>query len=124
MSRIRSRRKGVGIIQDERGKKSYSLPGGGAKRGESRKNAMIREIMEETNLESFDPEYLGSYKGRVFRGYKGNEIQNHTKVFSAKSKGKIKKSFEIEDISFWAPGSLIHLSKGTKKILKKFGGIF
>ena len=59
MSDIRYRRRGTAIIETERGiiltaghRGSFILPGGGAERGESRFVAAIRELKEETGIET------------------------------------------------------------------------
>ena len=64
------RRKGIAIVHTKKGilvvagrSKKYILPGGGAKKGESRQKAAIRELYEETGLKAKSSKYLFKYVG-------------------------------------------------------------
>ena len=120
------RRKGVAIVDTPKGilvvagrSKKFILPGGGAKRGESRKHAAIRELYEETGLKTKRAKYLFSYVGKKWHTRKGF-VRNYAKVFLIEAYGKPKPRNEIKYIAFWKPGSKIHITTGTKKIIEKY----
>lgn len=124
----RHRRKGVVIIKRERGilvvkgnQGSYMLPGGGADRGETRRQAAIRELKEETGLSVRQIKEIGKYKGRKFKSFSGRDIINIGKVFKAKATGIPKPMGEIKKVAYWKPGSRIRISPGTRKIIDKYG---
>ena len=49
------------MIRNTYGHQSWTLPGGGVKRGESAADAAIREVAEEVGIHLRDVESLGSY---------------------------------------------------------------
>jgi 8-oxo-dGTP diphosphatase len=73
MSKRRLRKRGVAVVirHDEvllvmdKGKKHYSLPGGGVRKGERSHQAAARELYEETGLRAKKMTRLGSFKGAV-----------------------------------------------------------
>lgn len=111
------RRRGTAIVVNKKGihegilvtamrNKVFLLPGGGAKKGESRKRAAIRELYEETGLRATSVKYLFSIKTSM----------DH-KVFLIKASGHPRPRMEIKHIAWWKPGSKIRISKGTRKII-------
>ena len=63
------RRRGTAIVDTLRGilvvshdNRTFYLPGGGAEKGESQKTAAIREIKEETSLETVACKFLFKYE--------------------------------------------------------------
>ena len=124
---IKKRRKGVAIVDTPKGilvvagrSKKFMLPGGGAKRGESRRKAAIRELYEETGLKAIKVKYLFSYVGRKWHTKKGSIVRNYAKVFLIEAKGNPRPRSEIKYIAFWRPGSKLNITKGTKKIISKY----
>lgn len=110
------RKRGTAIVESEKGilvvadeHKTFVLPGGRAKRKESRKKATIRELREETGLKAISSKYLFSIRTR----------QNH-KVFFVKVKGKPKPRYEVKYIHWWNRDSNVKISKGTKTIIEKY----
>lgn len=128
MEKTLYRRRGAVILETEKGilvvakkNKKFSLPGGGAKKGEGREAAAIRELYEETELKVIKVSYLFDHVGEKWHyDNKGKQIRNHTKVFLATANGKPKPRNEIKYISFWKPGSKLRISKGAKRVIKKY----
>lgn len=121
------RRKGVAIVDTPKGilvvagrSKKFMLPGGGAEKWESRKRAAIRELKEETNLETKDIRYLFNYTGGKWHTHRGSSIRNLAKVFLVKAKGTARPRNEIKYTAFWKPGSKIHMTSGTKEVIGRY----
>ena len=124
---IYKRRRGVCIVKTKKGilvvsgkDKKFILPGGGAKNGESRKRAAIRELWEETTLKTKKIKYLFSYVGSKFRSRKGKLVRNYTRVFLVIASGIPRPTNEIKYIEFWNPESKIYLKNGSKKAIEKY----
>ena len=96
------------------------MPGGGAKKEESRKDATIRELEEETSLKTKKIFYLFSYIGDAWTNHRGKEIRNHVKVFLVQAYGTAKPSNEIKYLSYWNPKSKINLSNKAENVLKNY----
>ncbi len=123
----RRRKKGVAIVKSSKGillvsgkKRIFTLPGGGAKRGESRKEAASRELREETNLKSKGSKFLFAFRGKEWKDYKGQSVRNHTKVFLVNPKGRARPRNEVKQIAHWKPGSKLKISTGTKRVIKRY----
>jgi len=121
------RRKGVAIVDTSKGilivagrSKRFILPGGGAQKRESREKAAIRELYEETGLKTKNIQYLFDYVGKKWHTYSGRSVRNHAKVFLVKTYGIARPRHEIKYIGFWKPRSNLHLTGGTKSIIKKY----
>ncbi|MDP2666833.1 MAG: NUDIX domain-containing protein [Candidatus Diapherotrites archaeon] len=97
---------GKGILLASDKHRTFMLPGGGAGKGESRRRAAIRELEEETDLETVSCEFL----------FEVNTSVNH-KVFLIKPKGYERPKNEIKYLVWWNQGDKIKMSNGTKKIL-------
>jgi len=124
MTRIR--RKSVALVDTHKGilvvsgrSKIYTLPGGGADKGEARKHSAMRELREETGLYSKHRKYLFGYTGGKWHTRKGSVI-NHAKVFLIKTYGRTRPRHEIKHIRYWKPGSEIRISGRTKWIIDKY----
>ena len=128
---MRIRRKGVALVKTENGilmvrehhNRDFSLPGGGANNGESRKAAAMRELLEETGMAPHSAEFLCQYKENPFTaGYRGDRILNDVKVFVVKAKGtpKIIDKREIDKIAWWVPGCDLPLCRGIWRTLKAY----
>ncbi len=98
-----------GILVAAMGNKNFLLPGGGANKGETRKNAAIRELREETGLRAYSVKFLFSIKTAM----------DH-KVFLIKANGHPRPRMEIKHIRWWTPESKFRISGGTRKIIEKF----
>ncbi|MFY8001306.1 MAG: NUDIX domain-containing protein [Candidatus Kapaibacteriota bacterium] len=106
-------RRGTAIIETEQGillnamaKDSFLLPGGGANYAESRINAAVRELYEETGLRAYHAMFLFSFQSR----------KNDHKVFWVQAIGVPRPMSEIERIGYFQDGVITHISdrKGTQ----------
>ncbi len=121
------RRKGVALVENDNGilvvsgrNKIFSLPGGGANSGESRKHAAMRELTEETGLKPIKSKFLASYRGNVWHTKSGRAVRNYAKVFIIRAFGKARPRHEIKHIAYWKPESKIKISGRTKWVIDKY----
>ena len=109
-------KRGTAIIETEKGilltaiNHQYLLPGGGIKKGESRLQAAIREVREETGLNPYYAEVLFRYESK----------SNLHTVCLIKAKGKARPKREVKRIKYYLPGMDIKMSTATKKIIEKY----
>jgi 8-oxo-dGTP pyrophosphatase MutT (NUDIX family) len=115
---VRRRRRGTvivdtpkGILVVNEGESTYYLPGGGARMGESRRNAAIRELLEETGLKAISCSYLFDYTSNF----------NFHKVFLMETTGVAKPRKEIKHLAYFN-GSNVNVSDTTKKIIEIYHG--
>jgi len=95
-----------GIFVVRQGRARYLLPGGGAKTGESRLEAAVRELREETGLIAYDVHFLFEYQ--------------KSKVFLIKADGIPRPKHEISQIGYYMPDSTIPLLYNTKSIIENY----
>lgn len=126
-TKIKKRRRGTAIVETSKGilvaaerNGLFLLPGGGADKHESRRQATIRELIEETGLAAYSVKYLFSHVGRTHKFCGGGGVQDHHKVFLVKVHGSPKPRHEIKQIKYYKPGDKIRLSRCTKEIIKKY----
>jgi 8-oxo-dGTP diphosphatase len=110
------RRRGTAIVDTPNGilvvshnNRTFYLPGGGAEPGESRQNAAIRELQEETNLQALNCSFLFRYEA----------LSNSHKVFLIEGTGHAKPSNEIRYIDYFN-GSNLKVSDTTWDIIEKY----
>jgi 8-oxo-dGTP diphosphatase len=125
--KIYKRRRGTVIVDTTEGillvsgkeKRFFLLPGGGAQYYESRKQAALRELQEETNLKAASVTYLFSHIGAIYE-YKGSLKRNHHKVFLVKSSGIPQPTNEVKYIEYYQPGDQTKISSSTQEIIEKY----
>lgn len=125
--KVQKRRRGTAIVETNQGiilvsaksAEFYLLPGGGAELYESRKQAAIRELFEETGLKATSAIYLFSHIGETYL-YKDNLSKNCHKVFLIKSSGIPEPRNEVKYIKYYNLGDQTKLSKSTNDILEKY----
>lgn len=85
-------RHGCLLLVRDRGKRRYSLPGGGTLRGEKTDQAAIRELYEETGLIGSNPKYIGKFAGSA----------NFHKLYLVDARGRVSlNKKEIADHKWW-----------------------
>ena len=121
------RKRGVAIVEFKKGilvvstdGKKFMLPGGGAKRFESRKKATIRELYEETGLKTKYIKYFFQFTGKKWHNHKNKLVKNDTKVFIVKTLSKPNPKNEIKYLKFWKPKSKISLTPGAKEAIERY----
>jgi len=124
-----TRRRGTAIVETSKGilvasgkRKLFLLPGGGAKKNESRKRAAIRELEEETSLHTYSWEYLFTYNEPKYNSEgEKRKIRNLHKVFLIKATGNPKPSHhDVAHIDYWIPGCRVNISRTTRAIIEKY----
>jgi 8-oxo-dGTP diphosphatase len=112
----RKRRRGTAIVDTPNGilvvsrdNRVFFLPGGGAENGETRKDATIRELKEETNLLATGCYFLFEFES----------FFNVHKVFLVEGTGTAKPSNEIRYIDYFN-GSNLKVSNTTWEIIELY----
>ena len=125
--RIQKRRRGTAIVETEKGiivtagrSKIFLLPGGGANKHETRMQAAMRELREETGLKPYHAKYLFHHSGRIHKSYGYGYFRDHHTVCLVKAKGTPLPHHEIKYIAFYKPGSGINISGVTKEIIERY----
>ncbi len=98
---------------------SYTLPGGGAHRDESRREAAIRELMEETCMKAVTLIQLFEFLGGVHKGPRGGTFRNAHKVFRVTAMGTPKPGQEVKRVAYY-DGSGPSLTPSAEKIIEKY----
>ena len=119
---IHKRRRGTAIVETEKGilltagrGRLFITPGGGAGIKESRMQAAIRELKEETGLEPYFAMALFRYYGRIH-----GKFQDEHTVYYIKAKGSAMPRKEVKYLAYYKPHSDINVSEITKDIISEF----
>lgn len=126
---VRTRRRGTAIVDTPNGilvvskdGRNFLTPGGGARPQESRQDAAIRELKEETGLKVVDIAYLFDFTGRMHRGARGGLFRNAHKVFLVTATGVAEPRREIKRVAYY-DGSSPKISYSAQRIIKKYHSI-
>ncbi|MBD3245340.1 MAG: NUDIX domain-containing protein [Candidatus Moranbacteria bacterium] len=91
-----------------KGKAAFYVPGGKRETGESDKQALIREVKEELQVDLIPDsiEYMQTFRAQAYNKPKGTEVQ--MKCFRADFKGKIKQDNEIAELNYLKHNYVYH----------------
>lgn len=127
MSKVSRRRRGTAIVEIEGGilvtagrNGIFLLPGGGANKGETRIQAAMRELREETGLSAHYAKYLFRHVGKVSKSHGHGNFQDYHTVCLIKAKGIPTPRHEIKYIAYYRPGSDVRISDTTREIIEKY----
>jgi len=127
MLKTKKRRRGTAIVETHRGilvvagrKGLYVLPGGGTNKGESRTQAAVRELKEETGLIATNVRFLFQRVGHVQRAYSGLYFKDYHTVCLVNASGIARPLNEVKYVNYYSPNSEIKVSRTTKEIIDKF----
>lgn len=120
------RRRGTAIVETPKGILvvsldgiNYTLPGGGARQDESRRDAAIRELMEETGMKAVSLTHLFEFTGGMHKGPRGGTFRNAHEVFLVTATGTPKAGQEVKRVSYY-DGSGPPLTPSAQKIITKY----
>jgi 8-oxo-dGTP diphosphatase len=130
LSGVIYRRRGTAIVETDRGilltagrpGKPFILPGGGAKRGESRFMAALRELTEETGLLPYAAGIIFKHKGEIRPTMSGRgKFQDHHTVCLVKASGFPRPGGgDATRIGYYYPGCNVWISNTTKEIIERY----
>jgi len=127
VSKVKRRRRGTAIVETEQGilvtagrRKVFLLPGGGANKHETRMQAAVRELKEETGLQPYYSKYLFHHTGRVHKSHGHGYFCDHHTVCLVKARGTPAPHQEIKYTEYYKPDSNIHISSVTREIIERY----
>src|SRR5579872_5491272 len=105
-----------GIVLVSNSSRLFILPGGGAKKGEDRMDAAMRELKYQTGLEPESCRYLFS-----FDEPEDKKLRNLHKVYLVEVTKESAKAEKIKRrIEYWQEGSKLKLSNSTRLIIDQY----
>jgi len=96
------------------------LPGGEANKDESRIEAAMRELREETGLHPYYAKYLFRHIGKVHKSRGHGYFQDHHTVCRVKAKGTPSPRHEIKYVAYYKPSSAVRISGVTREVIEKY----
>jgi len=126
---VYTRRRGTAIVDTPNGilvvsldGSNFTLPGGGAHLDESRREAAIRELMEETGMKAVDLTHLFEFMGGMHKGPRGGNLRNAHKVFLVTATGTPAPGQEVKRVAYYdGPGP--SLTPSAEGIIKKYQSV-
>jgi 8-oxo-dGTP diphosphatase len=117
------RRRGTAIVDTVRGillvsnsNRLYILPGGGAKKGEDRMDAALRELKSETGLEPKSSKYLFS-----FDEPEDKKLRNLHKVYLVDVANDVPEASNGKrHVEYWHEGSKLKLGNSSRLIIDRY----
>ena len=110
-------RDGILVVAERRG--GWKLPGGHAKGWETKKEAMVRELREETGLKA--RRVISLFRQTENRPVgRGRSVETRTKVFRVEAEGTPEPHHEITRIAFWRRRSKLRLVNGTRETIQRY----
>ena len=109
-------RNGQILSTKSKGKTKYYIPGGKRERGETDEQTLVREILEELNVQIIKStiEYVGTFKAQS-DGAKEGDLVRMT-CYNAEYDGVLKPTNEIEEIRWLNYKDMDIISEVDKKI--------
>lgn len=106
----------LGILLVSNSSRLFILPGGGAKKDESRMDAAVREVKSQTGFDVKSCRYLFS-----FDEPEDKKLRNLHEVFLVEVSGEVqKKAKEKRHVEYWHEGSKLQLGNSTKLIIDRY----
>ena len=103
-------KEGKVLLVRDKGKRSYSLPGGGIKHGEPSISAAARELYEETGLRADKIERVMTHVGAT---------QRHSVFLITAHHGEPRLKSEIDSLLWWNQGSSARVQDHVRTIIGK-----
>lgn len=123
---VYTRKRGTAIVDTPNGilvvsldGSNFTLPGGGALRDETRREAAIRELMEETRMKAITLTHLFEFMGGTHKGPRGGTFKNAHEVFLVTATGTPKPGREVKRVAYY-DGSGPSLTPSAEKIIEKY----
>ena len=85
------RRQGRILVVRDRGRQTYSLPGGGIEDGEMPIVAAARELQEETGLEAISIRFMFTFEGKY----------NDHHIYDVEAEGEVVVGGEVDGFTWW-----------------------
>lgn len=121
------RRRGTAIVETSQGilvvageGGLYLLPGGAARKGESRTSAAIRELREETGLIATDVKFLFRHMGHLHKSNYGGYFRDYHTVVLIRADGIPVPKHEVRYLSYYSSNSRVRVSQTTREIIDRF----